>query len=539
MRELPIGTQSFNLVRMMDMAYVDKTDLICRLVEDHDQCFIARPPCFGKSLLITALESLFSKGTEMFRGLALGKLWTEKTYKVLHFDFSGIDCSSEEAFEMAAVSKLRLAAHHAGFIDREEPEYRKCGTIADLFREIAVRAEDLSMVLLIDEYDSPLRHSLQDREAFEAVSSRLRAFYSVVRQYEGRFRFIFVTGIMRFSSRISGYGQSIYDISSDPQYGALLGFTEEEIRECFGEELRERTASLFHVSPDDATEEETDRVVGCLRRHCGGYCFDDECSVRLFEPRSVLQFLSTCGGEAFSDRWFMEGGSRTNLPEGMSGILADAALNGGKAPSVSWMKYAVSPDFDNTECGVSMLTQRGYFSIREADSSYLFPGFQNLEQQRTGAYLLTKRLKASGGASEEDIYRLNWLDDTPEKEDVTAEGISEYLCLNYKVLCRGEKIQTEEEACRMPVLNLQGSGYDAGTFKSGAGTCGGITVDFIERRVVIALRCVHEGESAEAKLHEAEDLAKNETAGCFAVSERRFALVFSVQEQKIVLSREV
>ena len=475
----------------------------------------------------------------MFRGLAIGKLWTEKTCMVQHPGFSGIDCSSAEAFERAAVSKLLLEAHHAGIIDREKPEYRGCKTIAGLFRKIAVCAEDLSMVLLIDEYDSPLRHSLEDREAFDAVSAHLRAFYSVVRQYEGRFRFIFVTGIMRFSNQIFGYGQSISDISSDPQYGALLGFTEEEVRECFGEELRERSASLFHVSPDDVTDDETDRVVECLRRHCGGYCFDDECSVRLFEPRAVLQFLSPCGGEAFSDCWFMEGGGRTNLPESMSVILADAALNGGKAPSVAWMDYAVSPDFDNTECAVSMLTQRGYFSIREADSMHLFPGFQNLEQLRVGACLLTKRLKASGGASEEDVYRLNWIDDTPEKEDVTAEGISEYLSLIYKVLCRGEKIGTEEEACRMPVLNLQGSGYDAGTFKSGAGTCGGITVDFIERRVVIALRCMQEGESAEAKLQEAAELAKNETVSCPAVKERRFAMVFSVPEQKIVLAAEV
>ena len=105
----------------------------------------------------------------------------------------------------------------------------------------------------------------------------------------------------------------------------------------FGEELRESTASLFHESPDDVTDDETGRVVECLRRHCGGYCFDDECSVRLFEPRAVLQFLSPCGGEAFSDCWFMEGGGRTNLPESMSVILADAALNGGKAcPSHGW-----------------------------------------------------------------------------------------------------------------------------------------------------------------------------------------------------------
>lgn len=234
MRKLPIGRQDFGLVRMKNMAYVDKTGIMYRMIKGCRQCFIARPPCFGKSLLLNALESLFSKGTEMFRGLAIEKLWTEKACKVLHPGFSGIDCRSAEAFEREAVSELLLEAEHAGIIDREKPEYRGCKTIAGLFRKIAVCAEDLSMVLLIDEYDSPLRHSLQDREASGAVSAHLRAFYSVVRQYEGRFRFIFVTGIMRFSNQIFGYGQSISDISRDPQYGALPGFTEEEIRECSG-----------------------------------------------------------------------------------------------------------------------------------------------------------------------------------------------------------------------------------------------------------------------------------------------------------------
>ena len=108
MRKLPIGTQSFNLVRSRDMAYADKTGVMYRMIKNFRQCFIARPPCFGKSLLLNALESLFSKGTEMFRGLAIEKLWTEKTCMVQHPGFSGIDCSSAEAFERAAVSNCCL-----------------------------------------------------------------------------------------------------------------------------------------------------------------------------------------------------------------------------------------------------------------------------------------------------------------------------------------------------------------------------------------------------------------------------------------------
>ena len=95
MRKLPKGTQSFNAVRSMDMAYVDKTDIMYRMIKSCRQCFIARPPCFGKSLLLNALESLFSKGREMFKGLAIEKLWTEMVCKMIRFSFAG--CSDLRA----------------------------------------------------------------------------------------------------------------------------------------------------------------------------------------------------------------------------------------------------------------------------------------------------------------------------------------------------------------------------------------------------------------------------------------------------------
>ena len=94
MKELPIGMQGFDAIRTGDMVYVDKTDIIYRMVKNNRQCFISRPRRFGKSLLVSTLESLFSRGTEMFKGLAIEKLWTERTYRVLRFDFSGIQCDS-------------------------------------------------------------------------------------------------------------------------------------------------------------------------------------------------------------------------------------------------------------------------------------------------------------------------------------------------------------------------------------------------------------------------------------------------------------
>ena len=95
MRKLHAEIQDSGLIRSGDMAYAGKTYIICRMISEHDQCFLTRPHFFGKSLLVSALESLFSKGREMFKGLAIEKLWTEMVCKMIRFSFAG--CSDLRA----------------------------------------------------------------------------------------------------------------------------------------------------------------------------------------------------------------------------------------------------------------------------------------------------------------------------------------------------------------------------------------------------------------------------------------------------------
>ena len=102
MKELPVGVQDFETLMTKGMVYADKTDIIYRMIENYRWNFIARPRLFGKSLLVSTLESLFSQGTLMFKGLAIEKLWTDKTYKVIHLDFSCISCRSAEEFDQKA-----------------------------------------------------------------------------------------------------------------------------------------------------------------------------------------------------------------------------------------------------------------------------------------------------------------------------------------------------------------------------------------------------------------------------------------------------
>ena len=114
--ELTICSSGFDTIREEEFLYVDKTGIIFRMVENHLMCFIARPHLFGRGLLHSTLESLFSRGTEMFKGLAIDKLWKDRTYKVLRFGFGGIRCDTAENFRKSALGAL-WASTSEDFID--------------------------------------------------------------------------------------------------------------------------------------------------------------------------------------------------------------------------------------------------------------------------------------------------------------------------------------------------------------------------------------------------------------------------------------
>ena len=318
MKKLPIGKQGFDAIIAGDMVYVDKTDIICRMIENNDQCFISRPRRFGKSLLVSTLESLFSHGTEMFKGLAIEKLWTERTYRVLRFDFSGIQCDSLENFQKAAVRKFLRVAMKCGALDNTYSPENFTG-IADLMDEITMNMDIGSTVLLIDEYDCPLNANLDNPEVFNGIRKAIRDFYSSVKENSDRFRFIFVTGVSRFHKvALFSAGSSIEDLSLNPLYGAMLGYTEDEIRHYFSNHLKAAVSSIFGISTDAVTDVQISQVMDELRVHYDGYCFDEEASTHVYQPWSVLHFLAPNGRHKFSDYWFRDSGVSTLLQNFMT-----------------------------------------------------------------------------------------------------------------------------------------------------------------------------------------------------------------------------
>ena len=508
MKELPIGMQGFDAIRTGDMVYVDKTDIIYRMVKNNRQCFISRPRRFGKSLLVSTLESLFSRGTEMFKGLAIEKLWTERTYRVLRFDFSGIQCDSLENFQKAAVRKFWRVAMKCGALDNTCSPENFTG-IADLMDEITMNMDIGSTVLLIDEYDCPLNTNLGNQEVFNGIRKAIRDFYSSVKENSSRFRFIFVTGVSRFNKvTLFSAGSSIKDLSLSPIYGSLLGYTEDEIRHYFAPHLKAAASSIFGISQDEVTEAHIDQVMDGLRSHYDGYCFDEKASVHVYQPWSVLNFLAPDNLYQLSDYWFIDSGVSTLLQNFMT--AAGGVPRDDEQPQVPRNEFVMNIEpLSETELRHAWAHILLSDTFKKCDKQ----GVQALNQS---AYVL-------------------------KRPDVSDKDIALLFNRTYKVLNSLHKAESEYAACDAPLLYCLGVGYDVRSEAAENGGRADLTFEMPGRRIIIEMKCARDGDSPEKKLEEAKaQILKHDYGNYVPVREtRRFAMVFSVQEQKIVLSEEV
>ena len=286
----PIGTQTFSKIIEDGMAYVDKTDLVYHLAQKNIT-FFCRPRRFGKSLLISTLDSFFRGKKELFKGLKIEGLEKEwKQYPVFRVDFS------LGGFEKTGKIDLYLNQ----IMGEWEKEYDCATDIQDnglRFANIlnaAYKKTGLKAVVLIDEYDKPLLDVLMTPQE-ETNRNILKAFYSVFKYSDAYLRFVLLTGVTKFSqvSVFSGFNQP-EDISMNPEFDALCGITKDELAEYFDSEIEAMANELGF-----SKEETYKRIKG----QYDGYHFSEK-MLDIFNPFSVLNSLSN---KRLDDYWFASG----------------------------------------------------------------------------------------------------------------------------------------------------------------------------------------------------------------------------------------
>ena len=515
---LPFGISSFGNLRLSGRIYVDKTDLIFSMVEKHSRVLLTRPRRFGKSLLISVLQSLFRSGVEDFQDLKIEKLWQEqKQYRVVRLDFSETSSSRLERFELNFALHLMNSFGVFGF----QCDSYLLPELLEKLSEWLEGQEPGSLVLLVDEYEAPLTACLEDSRLFNLVLEDLSKFFSVIGSHESAFRFVFITGIMNFKntgmfSDIKG----LEDISLELEYGSIVGFTTQELKEYFSGYIENVAVQLWT---------EPGALLKRLTGYYDGYCFEKTATVRVMNPWSILSFLNY-PTRGFRDHWFQTGGQPSILKEFFrSGSLKDPK-NFTAVKSIPLEQFGCPAIKDNLS-DVDLLTQTGYLSIKSADGNIAIVDYSTEEVRHAmaGMYLqqlLGKSIEQAGVINFADglardnpetlVYVFNRLLGTVDYEAYSIEDARSVLgVIQVAMSSVGLLPVVEENAKEGSVLEV----------KAG------------ERSIVLALEYCHPDQEAERLLQDAVGQLEELTSGMPNRRNEllRVSLVFSEIEKRIVL----
>ena len=341
---LPLGLQTFAKVREGNFAYVDKTPQALDLANAAGIYFLARPRRFGKSLFLDTLRNLFEGRRELFQGLHAEHEWHWSVkHPVIKLDMSGTS-ESVTAFKSIINSDLRDIAESMGV------ELAANDELGAVFKQLIKRAHakyGCKVVLLIDEYDKPMLDNIDDMELAQQMLKRLRGFYSIIKAADEHLHFVMLTGVSKFSkvSIFSGLN-NLKDISLDPQYASICGYTEDDLNEVFAQ----------HLQGVDREQ---------LRQWYNGYNFLGEKLV--YNPHDILHFIdrSQSFGEPQFDNYWFESGTPTFVVD----LLArDQILPQQLEPQNVGRELIDSCPIDKLELR-TVLFQSGYFTIDAVDRS--------------------------------------------------------------------------------------------------------------------------------------------------------------------------
>ncbi len=344
----PISIQTFATIREGNYVYVDKTDLVYRLAQEH-VCFLSRPRRFGKSLLISTLDAYFSGSKELFQGLKMEKLEDKwDVYPVFRIDFANGNFSNLDELTLILEGKVSYWEKLYGKND----VYKTLGDRFKYVLEQAVVKTGKKAVVLIDEYDRPLIDVLGEPQ--EAKNRNiLKNFYGTFKAADASLRFVLLTGVTKFSqiTVFSGFNQP-NDISMDSRYDAICGITEEELHTVFAEPISEMAKKFDYT---------LDEMKAVLKKQYDGYHFS-EALIDIYNPFSIINAFN----KLKLDNYWYQSGTPTYLVK----LLEGHHVNMQKLTSRPYeSQYFVDYRAD-AEDPLAMLYQSGYLTIKAYDRCY-------------------------------------------------------------------------------------------------------------------------------------------------------------------------
>ena len=361
---LPIGIQTFAHIRKDNMLYVDKSGRLLELIENGRRYFLSRPRRFGKSLTLSTLEAMFCGRCDLFSGLA-AEQWVIKQADhpapVLRFDMSILNSASSATTEQSIVEMISRTALKLNIVLHS---HTMTGALIDLIEEIY--AVNGHVVVLIDEYDKPILDNLSDLKKADEMREVLRSFYTVLKSCDEYLRFIFITGISKFSKMgVFSAMNNLQDISASHIYSDITGYTQNELEYYFSDRI-EAIAQSMSITNDELTDK--------IRKYYDGFSFDG--STRLYNPFSILNFFFD---GTFKNYWYTSGSPTFIVKYMKEHQISDPE---------EYRHIEVSSDFADTHeieysTPESFLYQSGYLTIEKSEGDTLTLDYPNEEVRKS------------------------------------------------------------------------------------------------------------------------------------------------------------
>ncbi len=347
-RLYPIGIQTFERIRKEHWFYVDKTEYVYHMTHaSGTYFFLSRPRRFGKSLLVSTFKSYFEGRKDLFEGLALEKLETEwHEYPVLHFSMASGKHMDKDQLEVYLnyiledqEEKFGITEHRSGVNNR----------FSDLIRTV-YRKTGKQVVVLIDEYDAPLLDVVHENTQLPVLRNVMRNFYSPLKDCEPMLRFVFMTGITKFS-QLSIFSElnNIKNVSMDEPYAGICGITKDEMLTQMSDDIDELATKL------ELSREET---ITMLADQYDGYHFTWP-SLDVFNPFSLLNCFADGKLDAY---WFGSG-----TPTYLINMMRKYGMKPSQLGSVRAKASSFDAATEKLTSIIPLLYQSGYLTIKGYD----------------------------------------------------------------------------------------------------------------------------------------------------------------------------
>jgi hypothetical protein len=331
---LPIGISDFKELIQGNFIYVDKTEYIYNLIKQGKYYFLSRPRRFGKSLLLSTIRYLFQGHKELFKGLYIQDKWNwDETYPILKISFA-IDLLKKEDYKKRIIQELLK-----NYLNNELDTSQETEDEVELFEYLIIniyRKHKKKVVILIDEYDKPILDLIENIKEAEQVRKYLKAFYSVLKNLDEYIKFVLITGVSKFAkvSLFSGLNQ-LKDISLDPRYGNICGYTQNELELYFKDYLQ------------DSNLDE-------IKEWYNGYYFLQD---TLYNPFDILLYLDS---KRFDSYWY-----KTGTPNFLIKLIKKKEYDV-SALENKIVKSNILEKFDIEEIRIeALMFQTGYLTIKE------------------------------------------------------------------------------------------------------------------------------------------------------------------------------